>query len=380
MSKSQNQPDSASISIGTKHAINSKILNEERAYWVHLPASYEDLYHAPQSYPVLYLLDGDWSFHAFSGVLDFTGGSLQTPEFIIVAIPNTDRTRDLTPTHTKQWHQGKEEDFLENSGGGDAFLQFIKDELFPKIKSDYRTLPYRLFVGHSFGGLLALHALLNHSDMFHAHLAIDPYMAWDNELLTHQARQMLLEGKKLTSKVYVSLANNTDDGMDVVEQKNREFVKVLESFSSSDFHLKFQYFEEEVHHTVPLLSLYHGLLFIFEGFRPDLVESYKNPAHLMKHFEGASDKIGLSFLPPEGFVNGWGLYLLNDKKDIDKAFEAFEMNATNYPESYNVYKSLAEGYEAKNETGLAIEHYEKAIALSPDLQELKDKLCELESL
>lgn len=368
------------ITIGKKHKLESKILGEEREYWVHLPASYEDPYHAPQSFPVLYLLDGDWGFHSVTGVLNFMGGALQTPEFIIVAIPNTDRTRDLTPTHTKKWHQGKEEDFLENSGGGDAFLQFIKEELFPKIELAYRTRPCRLLVGHSFGGLLALHALLNEANMFQAFVAIDPYMTWDDEVLTRQARQMLSNGQKLKSKVYMSLANNTDDGMDTVEEKNRKFASLLESFSSPEFHFKFQYFKNEVHHTVPLQSLYHGLLFIFEDFRPDFVESYKNPTHLQRHFELASESIGLTFKPPEGFVNGWGLYLLNDRKDLDKAFEAFEMNATNYPNSYNVYKSLAEAYEVEGDKQEAIRHYEKALSLNPDVQEVKDQLRNLQEV
>ena len=34
------------------------------------------------------------------------------PELIIVAIPNTDRTRDLTPTHTMIGYDGEEAEFV----------------------------------------------------------------------------------------------------------------------------------------------------------------------------------------------------------------------------------------------------------------------------
>jgi uncharacterized protein len=156
--------DDSLITIGKKHRLNSKVLNEERPYWVHLPASYHDTIHAPQYYPVLYLLDGDSHFHSVTGVVNFMGaginGNIQIPECIVVALPNTDRTRDLTPTHTKIDWDGKENPFYETSGGANAFLQFIREELFPIIESSYRTLPYRVLVGHSFGGLLALHSLL----------------------------------------------------------------------------------------------------------------------------------------------------------------------------------------------------------------------------
>ncbi len=126
------QQEPQAITIGESFSLASQILGEERAYWVYLPASYNDSTYAPQRYPVLYLLDGDAHFHSASGVVQFmsTGGNIQTPELIIVAIPNTNRTRDLTPTHTKVGFGGEESAFLEVSGGGDRFLQFVRDELF----------------------------------------------------------------------------------------------------------------------------------------------------------------------------------------------------------------------------------------------------------
>jgi tetratricopeptide (TPR) repeat protein len=44
----------------------------------------------------------------------------------------------------------------------------------------------------------------------------------------------------------------------------------------------------------------------------------------------------------------------------NKAIEVFKKNVEDYPESWNVYDSLAEGYAAKRETELAIEYYKKA--------------------
>ena len=86
----------------------------------------------------------------------------------------------------------------------------------------------------------------------------------------------------------------------------------------------------------------------------------------------------MTLRPPEEFVNGLGMYFLHDAKEMDKVFEVFELNAVNYPNSYNVYKSLAEAYAISNENDLAIENYRKALKLNPDLQELKDKLSELQ--
>ena len=138
------QQENQDIKIGEKFSLRSQILDEERPYWVCFPASYND---SIQRYPVLYLLDGDAHFQSASGVVQFMSAgpnnNFQIPELIIVAIPNTNRDRDLTPTHSKISWDGKEAAFLETSGGGNTFLQFIRDELFPWIESTYRTLPYR---------------------------------------------------------------------------------------------------------------------------------------------------------------------------------------------------------------------------------------------
>src|SRR4051812_21828632 len=84
------QEKSRDIKIGEAFSLRSKTLNEERAYWVYLPESYNDTTFAPQRYPVLYLLDGNAHFHIASGVVQFMSGgvnrNLQIPEMIVVAI------------------------------------------------------------------------------------------------------------------------------------------------------------------------------------------------------------------------------------------------------------------------------------------------------
>jgi hypothetical protein len=51
---------------------------------------------------------------------------------------------------------------------------------------------------------------------------------------------------------------------------------------------------------------------------------------------------------------------------IDKAIEVFKKNVEDYPESWNVYDSLGEGYAAKGETKLAAEYYQKAYDMVTD--------------
>src|SRR5690349_696822 len=90
--------DESSISLGLKDKLFSKVLNEDREIWVYDPSSNRSQRAlGKKKYPVIYLLDGDAHFHAVASMARQLNGLC--PEVIVVGIPNTDRTRDLTHTH-----------------------------------------------------------------------------------------------------------------------------------------------------------------------------------------------------------------------------------------------------------------------------------------
>jgi predicted alpha/beta superfamily hydrolase len=301
------------VNIGKKYSIRSKVLKEERRYWVYLPHSYS-AGNKKQGYPVLYLLDGDAHFQSASGVVQFMSsginGNCQIPEMIVVAIPNADRTRDLTPTHSSLGISGNEEAFLKSSGGGDAFLKFLRDELFPQIDSTFHTIPSRILVGHSLGGLLAIHALLEEPKMFHGYIAIDPSLWWDNELLTQHAEKKIGAIRQLRKSLYISSANTPkilNSNPTKMQKAIRKFVNTLETAQTKNFRLGFQYFDAEDHGSVPLLSLYYGLLYIFEGFKHAGLESLPAMKTRLRHL---SKRWGGDVVPGEGDVNGMGYRML----------------------------------------------------------------------
>ncbi|MDZ7626344.1 MAG: DUF2911 domain-containing protein [Ignavibacteriaceae bacterium] len=69
----------------------------------------------------------------------------------------------------------------------------------------------------------------------------------------------------------------------------------------------------------------------------------------------------------EADVNNLGYQLLGGGK-IDDAIEIFKKNTELYPESWNVWDSLAEGYMNKDEKQLAIDNYKKALGMAPEDQ------------
>lgn len=170
------------IVIGHKLTVTSNILGEERQVWVYTPDGYDQ---SDAAYPVVYLLDGAGHFHHATGVLSFLATRGRAPEMILVGVLNTERTRDLTPASSVEADQAR------GSGGADNFLAFMETELIPAIEKDYRTRPYRVLIGHSFGGLLANYALAYKPALFNASISISPTLWWDNGSLVKRAGEYL---------------------------------------------------------------------------------------------------------------------------------------------------------------------------------------------
>jgi glyoxylase-like metal-dependent hydrolase (beta-lactamase superfamily II) len=64
-------------------------------------------------------------------------------------------------------------------------------------------------------------------------------------------------------------------------------------------------------------------------------------------------------------MNRLGYQLINQNK-LKEAIEIFKMNVEFYPETWNVYDSLGEGYMLLGEKEPAIKYYEKSLEINPD--------------
>jgi uncharacterized protein len=160
--------------------------------------------------------------------LSYASGNTVLPEMIVVGILNTDRTRDLTPTHSTSSAFGQTPEMLKNSGGADNFLAFIEKELMPYIDTTYPVAPYKMLVGHSFGGLFAMHTLLNKPQLFNSYIAIDPSLWWDDQALAKKAITALQQNAFPAKPFYLAIANvlKTKDDIKKIEKDTTEKVSV----------------------------------------------------------------------------------------------------------------------------------------------------------
>jgi len=347
-----------SFSIGEKRILTSDILGADRPYIVGLPASYDNDTYYPRRYPVLYILDGEIHFHAASGVINHMSnpdnyGNMRIPEMIVVAISNTKgRLHDLTPNNSKLNFKGEKTDRMLTSGGGVKFLQFIEKELIPEIEKNYRTIPHRTFVGHSLGGLTVLHSFLTQPELYQNYIAIDSSLWWDHNIMSKWVADFVAEKKDVKAKIFMSVADHKTTGVFPsfvgMTVSNKFFAETLQESSSPDLKVKMQVFPGQDHSSVPLLSLYHGLTYVFKGYKPTPEILMGGAAALSAHYKDFSQDAGMIFLPPENLVD----LIVKVQAELfgftDETVRGYlELNVANYPNSAHARKQLAEYQEKK---------------------------------
>lgn len=274
----------------------------------------------------------------------------------------------MTPTHIEHASGGIAD--VSASGGAADFLSFMEKELMPRIDGAYRTMPYRILAGHSFAGLAVINAFEQHPSMFQATIAIDPSLWWDDELMLKRARAAPVSSQG-HNRLYLALANTPSiDGpyagiASIHMHAIRAFAGFMQDSASMRDRFKLDYFASEEHGSVPLLALYNGLAFVFEGYKLSFADGLNHPERIAAHFEQVSTLLGTRFPPPEQLVNGMGYMALNDLKDSAKAIALFTINTQAYPQSANAYDSLGEAYARAGRNDLAADNYRKSLGLNP---------------
>ncbi|MBK8504143.1 MAG: tetratricopeptide repeat protein [Saprospiraceae bacterium] len=363
-------PSQDAVTIGKSYSISSSILGEDRPYLVYLPDDYN-----PSGDPiaVLYLLDGSGHFHHTTGIVSFLKNQGRIPNMLVVAIPNTsDRTHDLTPTIELD---SSAKTGFPSAGGADKMLAFIRDELIPAIDSTYHTNSYRILVGHSFGGIFSVNALMKEPELFDAHISISPSMWWDKQNLVSRADSFLESTDTLDVFYYMTMGNEGGAMLGGA----MKLAALFEEKSPQKFHWDFKVMEEETHGSIPHRSTYNGLESIFKDwFRVDLAELYTIgglPA-VDLHFKDISSKFGYVMHPSESQMNSLGYDFMN-KNAYGKALDIFLENIKRFPKSSNVYDSVAEAYMELGEKDKAIEHYRKSLVINPGNANGVEKLKKL---
>jgi len=169
-----------------------------------------------QGFPVLYVLDGNASFPVAAWVArslerrrQVTG---QTPPLVVgVGYPGSAdfdfaaRKRDYTIAAPGLPGDGAASSEGEQ-GGADAFLDVLEHEVKPLVAQRHPVDPERqALFGHSFGGLLVLHALFTRPSSFSTFVASSPSIWWQGRQVLQEVPERVADCRGCRPRVQISV-------------------------------------------------------------------------------------------------------------------------------------------------------------------------------
>lgn len=265
----------ATIQATDERIVKAIAVDQEYVISVALPYYYHE--NPDRTYPVIYVLDGNWYFGMVVDMVRIMNTRApfcnELPDAIIVSVgyPNGEtleekyrqvgqrRMRDFTSMRDEgleEWHHSVfpiEEPMP--SGGADKFLEFIKDELLPLIESEYRAdATNRCLLGHSLGGLFALHTVFKYPTLFHKYVIASPAEIYENEPWYTES------AVSLPVRMYLSTGDLELDSEENGRARFRRLAQILESKLSGGTALIEQIFPNNTHCAVVAPAFQAGLV------------------------------------------------------------------------------------------------------------------------
>lgn len=190
-------------------SIRAAGLKRDYELYISLPVSYAQ---SQRSYPVVFTTDAPYAFPLIRSIgrrVNGHGGNLG--EFILVGLsyakgddPVRSRNRDYTPTDigAKKTREPDQGDGLY--GQAEPYRRFVASEVFPFVARTYRAdMTQKIFVGHSYGGLFGIHALLTEPTMFDCYVLGSPSLWFDRRHMFDVERDYAATRKDMPAKVFM---------------------------------------------------------------------------------------------------------------------------------------------------------------------------------
>jgi hypothetical protein len=247
--------------------LQSKQVNIGYKLYISLPKSYKE---SQKTYPVVYLLDADYSFAIAKNITDYLSERNNLAELILVGIAydgsaeyRVNQTRDYTPTRSLIGGYGPE--YQKFSGGGEKFKAFIRDELVPFIVANYRTTAERTLVGHSYGGLFGCWVAFTTPELFNNYILVSPSLWYDNWLMFRLEEKFAVsrKDKELPVKLFLSAGSREINSQWNVVEDLEKFYRQIAAHDYSSLAIQMMVFDDETHNSIFPSALTRGLRFIY---------------------------------------------------------------------------------------------------------------------
>ncbi|WP_242092173.1 alpha/beta hydrolase [Aestuariivivens sediminicola] len=350
----------------TYETLESTRLGESRQLKIQLPRGYTT--NEDKAYPVFIVLDGDYLFEAVAGNVDYYSYWEDMPEAIVVGVNQLDQRYDDCLY--------SEQNSLPIDTGA-AFFEFIGMELVPYIENKFRTVNFRVAIGHGETANFINYYLLKPEPLFQAYVVVSPELA--PNMLDYVPERLA----KLGSKTFYYLANTNNDSKSI-----RDMTQALDTgiknIDNDNVLYRFDSFEQPTHYSVPAHAIPRALESIFFVFQPISKKEYQETILKL-------DDSPVSYLRDK-YQTIFDLFsidkriLVNDFKAIAAAIEKNEnfkdyeelgkMARKHYPKTLLGNYYLARFYEETGEPKKAMRTYQSAYILDEIAGLSKDLMLE----
>jgi len=342
--------------------IVSAKVGETREFWVSLPDGYSE---TAEKYPVLYMMDADFNFNSgLIGGVRYAAALGEMPEFIIVGIKNTDRSKDVFP-EVVAYRDGS-----KDGGRADQYLDFIREELIPHIEKTYRTEKFRVLYGTSNTGFTAVYALFRNPETAQAYIAASATLSIP---LFRAKRDEWIRDFKGGKRRLVTVMGEND--LPTVLSQNGALKEAIDTQAPLDLTGRFLVIEKGGH--VPADALPKALRALFEGWKIDQTLNESNFGEIRVRAEARAGTFGVPGKLPEDDLAILGRSLLGEKK-YAKAVEVLLYRTGLYPRSADARVALGDAYRQSGQIAKARECFDQALALAPGHAAAKSRLEELD--
>ncbi|NPD46641.1 MULTISPECIES: alpha/beta hydrolase-fold protein [unclassified Lentimicrobium] len=323
--------------------IQSRFLNESKLIHIYLPPDY---YSSNDSYPLQIVLGYYSRTRMYYSISEYLSrpyhmielNQLHTiPESIVVGIGNP------------------------NSKNMNEYDKFIIQEVIPLINKKYRKCHFKTIIGHSIGGELVLHSMLDENSPFQAFYSSAPVNSdYFIEVLSIEEKMSFLKESK--KRLFLAASKQ-----DYFYEWNLKLIDAFNEIGSGTFLFKPILKTSDNHHTIFPVTITDALFFIFKDWKFTIPEKdSSNMTELfLEHYKLLSEKIGIDISPPE-FDFYLLAYVLNERNQLEEKIKLLETCKKLYPNAQSADAYLARTYYSVGDLKKARKHNEQSLSLNPD--------------
>ena len=332
--------------------IHSEKLKQDREITIGLPATYAQ--NPTKKYPIVVVLDGDYLFDAFQGVINYGSYWDDLPEMIIVGIAqnkNDERSYDCSADPETGLPDVESKKFFE----------FIGQELIPAIEKQFRVAPFKIIAGHDITAGFINFYLYKNQPLFDGYISLSPQLA---KGMTEQLPQRLTEIQKLLF-YYQATA---DGDLKTIQKSTKLLDENIIALHSSTLNYKYDEFKGLSHYSMVPQAIPSALYQFFALYQPISMNEFNDKIAVLP--SGYVDYLTQKYEQLENTLRIKIPIRINDFKAIEaailknKQYEEFgklaEVADKYYPKSMLSDYHLGMMYENLGDYKKAAKAYQKA--------------------